>query len=91
MAAGGRSEDAPESPDSGRTAARSGKQGQNAMSDAQPLESLFLQFRQHGNARALATVFDRTALELGRVASYLSGGDHARAEDLLQHRRATTA
>jgi RNA polymerase sigma-70 factor (ECF subfamily) len=54
------------------------------MSDAQPLESLFLQFRQHGNARALATVFDRTAPELGRVASYLSGGDHARAEDLLQ-------
>lgn len=54
------------------------------MSDAPALESLFLRFRQHGNARALATVFDRTAPELGRVASYLSGGDHARAEDLLQ-------
>lgn len=54
------------------------------MSDAQPLESLFLQFRQRGDARALASVFDRTAPELGRVATYLSGGDHARAEDLLQ-------
>lgn len=77
----------------------SGKQGQNAMSDApprqspsldspsrepQPLEALFLQFRQRGDARALANVFDRTAPELGRVATYLSGGDHARAEDLLQ-------
>lgn len=48
------------------------------------LESLFLRFRQRGDARALATVFDRTAAELGRVAAYLSGGDHARAEDLLQ-------
>lgn len=54
------------------------------MSDAPALESLFLRFRERGDARALATVFDRTASELGRVASYLSGGDHARAEDLLQ-------
>ncbi|MFN8827835.1 MAG: sigma-70 family RNA polymerase sigma factor [Planctomycetota bacterium] len=55
------------------------------MSDAPALESLFLRFRERGDARALATVFDCTASELGRVASYLSGGDHARAEDLLQH------
>lgn len=51
---------------------------------APALKALFLRFRERGDARALATVFDRTAPELGRVASYLSGGDHARAEDLLQ-------
>jgi RNA polymerase sigma factor (sigma-70 family) len=68
----------------GRIASRSGKQGQSDMTDLPSLESLFVQFRQQGDARALATVFDRTGPELGRVASYLSGGDHARAEDLLQ-------
>ncbi|MEZ6038751.1 MAG: sigma-70 family RNA polymerase sigma factor [Planctomycetota bacterium] len=47
-------------------------------------ESLFLDFRQRGDARALAGVFDRTAPELGRVACYLAGGDQHRAEDLLQ-------
>ncbi|MCB9879431.1 MAG: sigma-70 family RNA polymerase sigma factor [Planctomycetes bacterium] len=48
------------------------------------VESLFLDFRQRGDARALAGVFDRTAPELGRVACYLAGGDQHRAEDLLQ-------
>ncbi len=48
------------------------------------LESLFVQFCRRGDPGALATVFDRVAPELARVASYLAGGDAARAADLLQ-------
>jgi RNA polymerase sigma factor (sigma-70 family) len=53
------------------------------MTSLDSTESRFLRFRQHGDAGALAAVFDATAAELGRVASYLAG-DRQRAEDLLQ-------
>jgi len=53
------------------------------MPPSEPIESLFLEFRQCGAASALAQVFDSTSHELGRVASYLVG-DRQRAEDLLQ-------
>ena len=48
------------------------------------IEALFAQFRRGGDAVALASVFDRTAAELGRVAMYLTGGDAHRAADALQ-------
>lgn len=54
------------------------------MNDAPSLESLFRRYRERGDGNALASVFDRTAAELAKVAGYLSGGDRSRAEDLLQ-------
>ncbi|MBL8738924.1 MAG: sigma-70 family RNA polymerase sigma factor [Planctomycetes bacterium] len=54
------------------------------MNDAPSLESLFRRYRERGDGTALATVFDRAAPELAKVAGYLSGGDRNRAEDLLQ-------
>lgn len=54
------------------------------MNDASSLESLFRRYRERADGSALAAVFDRTAPELAKVAGYLSGGDRARAEDLLQ-------
>ena len=52
--------------------------------DANSIETLFDRFRRQADGKALAQVFDRTAPELGRVASYLAGGDLDRAGDLLQ-------
>jgi RNA polymerase sigma-70 factor (ECF subfamily) len=52
--------------------------------DANSIETLFDRFRREADGKALAQVFDRTAPELGRVASYLAGGDLDRAGDLLQ-------
>ena len=52
--------------------------------DANSIETLFDRFRCQADGKALAQVFDRTAPELGRVASYLAGGDLDRAGDLLQ-------
>ena len=46
-------------------------------------DRLFERFRQTGDARALAGVFDLTAPELLRVATHLVG-DRATAEDLVQ-------
>lgn len=54
------------------------------MNDATSLESLFRRYRERGDGSALASVFDRVAPELAKVAGYLSGGDRNRAEDLLQ-------
>ncbi|MHC5065063.1 MAG: sigma-70 family RNA polymerase sigma factor [Planctomycetota bacterium] len=47
------------------------------------VDRLFERFRQSGDARALARVFDRCAPELYRVAAYLSP-DSGSAEDLVQ-------
>lgn len=54
------------------------------MTESPALESLFLRFRERGDAQAFTVVFDRTAPELARVAAWLAAGDHACAEDLLQ-------
>jgi RNA polymerase sigma-70 factor (ECF subfamily) len=48
------------------------------------IEDLFRAFRSKHSPQALAGVFDRTATELGRIASYLACGDARLAEDLLQ-------
>ena len=50
---------------------------------SESVEQLFLRYRQHGEARALAKVFDRTAGELMRVAVHLAQ-DQGAAEDLVQ-------
>ncbi len=47
------------------------------------LTRLFLRYREHGNGRALAAVFDLTAKELLAVAAHLAH-DAAEAEDLVQ-------
>src|SRR6185503_14497271 len=47
------------------------------------LERLFLRYREHGDGRALAAVFDLTAKELLAVAAHLSKGA-GEAEDLVQ-------
>lgn len=47
------------------------------------LERLYARFHHSGDVRALARVFDRTAPELLRVATYLTG-DANLAEDLVQ-------
>ncbi len=49
----------------------------------EPLEILFVRFRDQGDAAALAEVFDRTAPALLKVAMHLVP-DGATAEDLLQ-------
>ncbi|MCC7065509.1 MAG: sigma-70 family RNA polymerase sigma factor [Planctomycetes bacterium] len=51
------------------------------MNDA-TTETLFLRYRETGDAQALALVFDRLAPELLLVAAHLAGGDLA--EDLVQ-------
>jgi RNA polymerase sigma-70 factor (ECF subfamily) len=48
------------------------------------VESLFVQFRSSGDSGALASVFDRVAPELARVACYLANGDAQAAADLMQ-------
>jgi len=47
------------------------------------LETLFLRYREHGDVRAIASVYDRTAVELLSVATHLCQ-DAADAEDALQ-------
>jgi len=47
------------------------------------VERLFLRFRRTGDTRALARVFDRTAVELWRVATHLCRDCHG-AEDAVQ-------
>jgi RNA polymerase sigma-70 factor (ECF subfamily) len=47
------------------------------------LEHLFLRFRDHGDVRAMASVYDRVATELLLVATHF-GAKAGDAEDLLQ-------
>src|SRR5688572_32233123 len=54
----------------------------NAMKDA-TLAALFGRYRAHGDGRALAAVFDRTAKELLELACHLVR-DPLEAEDLVQ-------
>ena len=48
-----------------------------------PIEEVFVRYRDHGDARALAAVFDRTAAEVMRLAVHLAP-DRSAAEDLVQ-------
>ena len=49
----------------------------------QTVEQLFVRYRKHGDASALAEVFERTAPEILRVGLHFAR-DPAAAEDLLQ-------